>query len=179
MLPIPFTPVGLLWINLVTDGFPALALAAEPLDKKILVESPKPSPKSFFDTYFLTELFFVGVVMTILCLGVYYYMLETSDLLTAKSYAFTLLVYMCLFRSFSCRSETRVFFQLKLNYYHIASIIVPILLQIGLERVRFFQNIFGTTSLDLNEHLLLFFISIIPVTIVEMYKLLKKSRKKD
>lgn len=179
LLPIPFTPVGLLWINLVTDGFPALALAAEPLDKNILVESPKPSPKSFFDTYFLTELFFVGVVMTILCLGVYYYMLETSDLLTAKSYAFTLLVYMCLFRSFSCRSETRVFFQLKLNYYHIASIIVPILLQIGLERVSFFQNIFGTTSLDLNEHFLLFFISIIPVTIVEMYKLLKKSRKKD
>ena len=178
-MPIPFTPIGLLWINLVTDGFPALALAAEPLDKNILVESPKPSPKSFFDTHFLTELFFIGTVMTILCLGVYYYMLETSDLLTAKSYAFALLVYMCLFRSFSCRSETRIFFQLKINYFHIGSIIIPILLQIGLERVGFFQKIFGIIPLDFNEHLLLFLISILPVTFVEIYKLLKKSRKKN
>lgn len=176
LLPIPFTPVGLLWINLVTDGFPALALAAEPLEKNILVESPKPSPKSFFDRYFLTELFFVGMIMTILCLSLYYYKLNSSNLATAKSYAFALLVYMCLFRSFSCRSETRVFFQLKLNYYHIGSIIVPILLQLGLERVSFFQNIFGIIPLDLSEHVLLFFISILPVTFVESYKLLKKSR---
>lgn len=176
LLPIPFTPIGLLWINLVTDGFPALALAAEPLDKNILVESPKPSPKSFFDRYFLTELFFVAMVMTILCLSVYYYMLDTSDLVTAKSYAFALLVYMCLFRSFSCRSETRVFFQLKLNYYHIGSIIIPIILQVGLERVGFFQKIFGITPLSLYEHTMLFLMSIIPVTFVETYKLLKKTR---
>ena len=178
-LPIPFTPIGLLWINLVTDGFPALALAAEPVHKNILIESPKPSPKSFFDRHFLSELFFVAVLMTVLCLGVYYYMLQTSDLVTAKSFAFTLLVYMSLFRSFSCRSETRVFFQLKLNFYHIGSIIIPLIFQTILERVGFFQNIFEITTLDFADHAVLFTISIFPVTFVEVYKLLKKTVKKD
>src|SRR5665647_3119390 len=65
-LPAPLVPLTLLWINIVTDGAPALALAAEPVAKDFLRSSPGPSPVSFFDRKFLTELFGVGFFICLL-----------------------------------------------------------------------------------------------------------------
>ncbi len=169
-LPVPFTPIGLLWINLVTDGLPSLALAAEPLDKHFLKDSRKPSPTTFFEGRFLIELFFVGILMTVLSLGLYYYMLETSTKERACTYTFTFLVYMSLGRSFSCRSETRSFFQLKINYYHLASVMLPILLQFSIDHTELYQKLFKVGELSFNENVLLLFLSFFPVFILELLK---------
>jgi Ca2+-transporting ATPase len=168
--PMPLAPLNLLWINLVTDGFPSLALSAEPVAKNFLKSSVRPSPKSFFDKKFLAELFIVAIIMTILTMYIYYYALKTSDLLTAKSYVFTLMVYLSLFRSFSCRSEEKAYFELPFNPWHFASVIVPVGLQFGLQYTALFQKLFGVRSLTLNENVTLFFFSLIPVTLVEINK---------
>src|SRR3989338_8825264 len=54
--PIPLAPIHLLWINLVTDGLPSLALAAEPVPERALEETTRPSPGAFFDSKFYREL---------------------------------------------------------------------------------------------------------------------------
>ena len=173
-MPVPFVPIALLWINLVTDGFPSLALAAEPVEKDFLKNNREPSPSSFFNTGFMRELFVVALIMTVIELLVYGYMLRQGDELIAKSYAFNLLVYLCLFRSFSCRSETRTYFQMSFNKYHILSILIPIGLQVILENFAFFNNLFEISSLSIKEHLFLMFLGTIPVGLVEIRKLFKR-----
>jgi Ca2+-transporting ATPase len=173
--PIPFTPIGLLWINLVTDGFPSLALAAEPLDKNILKDSKRPSPNTFFDNSFLTELFFVGLVMTFISLGTYAYMLEVSTEEKARSYTFSILVFMTLFRSFSCRSETKSFFQLRLNYYHLLSVLFPIILQMSIDHTELYQRLFKVQELSLIENLYIILFSMLPFLILELIKFRRSS----
>ncbi len=172
-MPMPFVPLSLLWINLVTDGFPSLALAAEPVEKDFLKKSIGPSPSSFFDKNFVNEMLFVAILMTIIDLSLYYYMLKTGDELTAKSCAFHLLVYLCLFRSFSCRSEHRTYFQLTFNKFHILSVIVPIVLQLGLDTQSTFRDLFEISRLNPVMHAWLIMLALIPLTLIEMMKVLR------
>lgn len=174
-LPIPFTPIGLLWINLVTDGFPSLALAAEPLDKNILQDSKRPSPNTFFDNSFLVELFFVGLMMTVISLGTFAYMLQVSSVEKARSYTFSILVFMTLFRSFSCRSETKSFFQLRPNHYHLLSVLIPILLQLFLNQTALYQRLLKVQGLSFSENLYLIIASMIPFLILEFFKFRRSS----
>ncbi|MDD4976813.1 MAG: cation-translocating P-type ATPase, partial [Bacteriovorax sp.] len=85
-LPAPLAPVHLLWINLVTDGLPSLALAAEPVPKNILGFSKRPSPQGFFDKSFYKEMAFVGIVTSVLTLAVYVYSLKHEDEITARTH---------------------------------------------------------------------------------------------
>ncbi len=175
-MPVPLGPLNLLWINLVTDGLPSLALAAEPVSKDYLKTSTRPSPASFFDRYFYTELFFVGLLSTILGLLIYDWSLQHYDEITARSYMFFYLIYQCLFRSFSCRSETKTFFQLKFNPVHLMSVIIPVVFQLSIQYTEIYQKLFEVRSIDLFENGVLMLISIIPVTFVELYKLFKNGR---
>lgn len=173
-LPVPFTPIGLLWINLVTDGFPSLALAAEPISKDILKETKRPSPSTFFDRSFILELFFVGLLMTIICLSLFYYKLNNGTEEEARTYAFTLLVFMTLFRSFSCRSENLSIFELRLNYYHLVSVLFPISLQLIIDESEIYQKIFKIKELDSIENVFIIFLALIPVAVIEFYKIWRR-----
>ncbi len=177
-LPVPLHPLNLLWINLVTDGLPSLALAAEPVGKDYLKTSTRPSPSSFFDRPFYLELFFVGILSTILGLIIYDYSIQHYDLLTSRSYMFNFMVYLCLFRSFSCRSETKTFFELSFNPIHLGAVLAPVILQASLQYSGLFQSLFKVRAVTLTENGILIGISLIPVTFVEVYKLINKKRKK-
>ena len=172
--PIPLTPLALLWINLVTDGFPSLALAAEPVEKNFLKSSKSPSAESFFDKKFMWELFIVAFLMASIVFIFYVYALKNFDVITAKSYAFTLLVCSSLFRSFSCRSQTKIFFKMPFNPWHLASVFIPLALQFGLQYTESFQRLFRVRALTFSEILVILLLSLIPVTLVEMYKIIKK-----
>lgn len=173
-MPVPLAPLSLLWINLVTDGLPSLALASEPVKRGSLKFSKRPSPSSFFDRAFYTELFFVGLLSTVLGLIIYDYSLQHYDLLSARSYMFNYMVYLCLFRSFSCRSETQTFFELKFNPIHLTSVVVPVVFQALVQYTELFQQLFKVRVVELSENLILIGISLIPVTFVEVYKLLRR-----
>ncbi len=177
-LPMPLNPISLLWLNLVTDGPPSLALAAEPVAKDFLQTSLGPSPDSFFDKKFMRELYIVAFLMIVISLSVYYLALKTSDPITGRSYVFNLLVYLCLFRSFSCRSENKTYFELAINPWHLASVLVPIGLQIGLSYFLFFQKIFQVRTISIGENGILLLLAMIPVTLVELIKILKRKRKR-
>jgi P-type Ca2+ transporter type 2C len=169
--PNPFVPISLLWINIITDGLPSIALSIEPVRKKFLATSSKPSAKDFFDKRFIIEMISVALLMTILVISVYYYTLNMSTKLMAKSYVFNLLVYLTLFRSFTCRSDVRSYFSLKLNPLHLAAVFIPICMQIILQYNEDFLTLFRISKLSLTQHGMLIVLSIIPVLIVEIYKL--------
>lgn len=171
-MPNPFIPLSLLWINIVTDGLPSIALSMEPVRYNLLKTSRRPSSKNFFDTRFVTEMILVAVMITAVEMVVYNYTLKMGDELYAKTCAFNLLVYLTLFRSFSCRSSTETYFKLKFNPIHLVSVVVPIGLQITLESNEYFLSMLKITSITFEEHAILILVSLIPVTVVEIYKIL-------
>lgn len=177
-LPAPLAPIHLLWINLVTDGLPALALAAEPVPKNVLSAIKRPSPTSFFDEGFYREMIFVGLLTAGLTLAVYAYSLKTADELTAKTHAFTFLVFAELLRSFACRSETKTFFQLGLtsNVYHLLAVAFPITFQLFLHHTSFFREVFKVKEISWTECALLFLLTLIPLLLIEAIKFFKHRR---
>jgi Ca2+-transporting ATPase len=177
--PAPLAPIHLLWINLVTDGLPALALAAEPVPKNVLGFTKRPSPTTFFDRPFYREMAFVGIITSILTLAIYGYSLRTEDEITARTHAFSFLVFAELFRSFACRSEHKTFFQMGLtsNIYHLVAVAIPITFQIVLHHTELFRDLFKVKEISWTECFVMFSLTLIPVTAIEVRKWLKQKRK--
>lgn len=176
-MPIPLLPINILWLNLATDGFPSLALAAEKVPPHFLEESNKPSVNTFFDRAFYQEMLIVGFIITLLCLAVYSYGLKHFDIITARSLAFSFIVYIVLLRSFSCRSEQKTFFEMKPNFYHFLAVFIPLIFQLSMQRFNFFLEIFKVKSLPLKINLVLLGLATLPVFLIETYKIV--SRKKS
>lgn len=176
--PAPLAPIHLLWINLVTDGFPSLALAAEPVPAGLLRGSNRPSPNTFLNKSFYYETLFVGAITAILALGVYGYSLHFEDEITAKTHVFSFLVFAELFRSFACRSETKTFFQMGAfsNIYHLIAVAIPIGFQLLLHHSGWFNHLFHVKQISWIECLVMFGITLIPVTILEVRKWLRQRR---
>lgn len=174
--PAPLAPIHLLWINLVTDGLPALALAAEPVPKNVLGSTKRPSPGTFFDKDFYREMAFIGVITSIMALAVYGYGLRTGDEVTAKTYVFSFLVFAELFRSFACRSEHKTIFQMGLtsNLYHLAAVAIPVAFQIMLHYTELFHDVFKVKTISLTECLALILLTLVPVSAVEIRKWMRQ-----
>lgn len=172
--PIPLLPINILWLNLVSDGLPSLALATEKIPSHYLEENKGPIAKSFFNRDFYQEMIFVSFIITVMCLVIYKYGLSHYDILTARSIAFSFLVYVVLFRSFSCRSKTKTFFELRPNYYHLVAVILPILLQFGMQEVKLFLDIFKIKAIPLQLNFALLCLAILPVTLIEVVKIWKR-----
>ncbi len=173
--PAPLAPIHLLWINLVTDGLPSLALAAEPVPKDVLRQHSRPSPKNFFDRSFYGEMAFVGGITTALALAIYGYSLRMEDEITARTHVFSFLVFSEIFRSFACRHQDKTYFQLGpvSNLYHLAVGAFPIGFQLFLHHSPWFQAVFKVKSISWGECFILILITLIPVTAVEIRKLIR------
>lgn len=176
--PAPLAPIHLLWINLVTDGFPSLALAAEPVPSNVL-EGKTPSSKNFFNRHFYKEMFFIGFITAIMALALYGYLLKTSDELTARTYAFSFLVFAELFRSFACRSDEKTFFQMGAfsNIYHLISVAIPLVFQIWLHHNDTFQSVFKVKHLEWQDCLIMIGVTLLPVTFLELRKITRQRKK--
>lgn len=174
--PAPLAPIQLLWINLVTDGLPSLALAAEPVPKDLLRHSGRPSPATFFNRAFYHEIVFIGIATTILALGIYGYSLKYEDELTARTHVFSFLVFAELFRSFASRSEMETYIEMgpRSNVYHLIAVTIPIGFQLAIHHMPIFQELFKVRMVSWNECLILGSLTLIPVTAVEIRKILQR-----
>lgn len=177
--PAPLAPIHLLWINLVTDGLPSLALAAEPVPKDALTNTRRPSPGSFFDKEFYKEMAFVGIITAVMALAVYGYSIRYEDEATARTHVFSFLVFAELFRSFACRSEVKTIFQMGLrsNLYHLAAVAIPITFQFSLHHTETFQGIFKVHSVGWAECLPLVALTLVPALLLEARKWLRQKNK--
>jgi Ca2+-transporting ATPase len=114
-LPLPLLPLQLLWINLVTDGLPALALAADPADDGVLERPPRRPDQPLADRAFLGVLSASALLTAAVTLGVFVAALEAGeDVALARSLAFSTLVVEELMRAFVFRSRTRIVWEVGL-----------------------------------------------------------------
>jgi Ca2+-transporting ATPase len=169
-MPVPLLPLHLLWINLVTDGMPTLALAAEPVPSDALQHKPS----NRLDWKFYRRILAIGAVEAALVLGVYFWALESSDEMSARSMAFSLLVFSELFRSFTSRSDRQTFLAMgpARNWYHLGAVLVPLGLQFAIHMAAPVRTIFRVRALTVEELGLLLGLALIPATLIELRKLI-------
>lgn len=113
-LPMPLLPIQLLWINLVTDGLPALCLATDPIDPTVMKRKPRRREEKLTDRGFVGLMIATALLTSGVALAVYLYSLGRVSQAMARDHAFTALVYAELLRSFGARSETRSLWQVGL-----------------------------------------------------------------
>lgn len=176
--PAPLAPIHLLWINLVTDGFPALALAAEPVPPLGLREMKRPSAKGF-DARFYWGVGWIGLLTAAMTLLVYGYSLRVDDEITARTNAFSFLVFAELFRSFASRSETRTFLQMgfRSNLLHLAAALVPMAFQMFLHHSHWFDRVFKTVPIGWTECVTFFGLALVPVSVIEVWKIVTAKKR--
>ncbi|MEM7820372.1 MAG: HAD-IC family P-type ATPase, partial [Candidatus Aenigmatarchaeota archaeon] len=152
-LPLPLLPLQILWLNLVTDTFPSLALSLDPVEPGIMARKPR-SPKSGILSG-MTAFIVTGAVLaaTIALTAFWWELTATGDLAKAQTMAFTT---MCLFELlfvFNCRSEKYSVWKTGPleNRWLFIGVIMGICLQLAVIYVPVLQNVFGTTALGLED----------------------------
>ncbi|MGN1060276.1 MAG: calcium-translocating P-type ATPase, PMCA-type [Candidatus Coproplasma sp.] len=178
------TPVMILWVNLVTDSFPALSLGAEKAEDDVMSLPPRKSDKSLFSGNMGKDIILQGVlqaalVMTSFCLG-YFVMGSTAE---ASTMAFVSLCFIQLFHSFNLRSQrhsvlNRKFFS---NKFLNLSALLGIALTIAVVVIPGVNTVFRTASLNVWEWLVAVGVSVAIIPCVELQKLIERAiaRKKS
>src|SRR5690606_8288954 len=111
-LPLPLLPIQVLWVNLVTDGLPAMALGVDPPDPDVMRRPPRSPRESVFSRGLGRRIAVRGTLIGLLTTGVFALTLfRHGDLPLARTMAFATLVMSQLFHAFECRSETRTVWQ--------------------------------------------------------------------
>jgi Ca2+-transporting ATPase len=172
--PIPLLPVHILWVNFVTDGLPALALAAEPADPEVLRRPPRPPEQQFADRPFVRRLALAGgLIGLVSLLGFWLGYRAASDVVAGQSFAFAVLVVSHVMWAFGARSQTRTFWQLGslTNRWLLAVVAVTLALQVAIESVPWLAHIFGVQPLGWRDWLVAIGLGLVPVTGVELAKL--------
>lgn len=181
--PLPLLPLHLLWINLVTDGLPALALATDPIDIGVLNLPPRRSQETLFTREFLTLTLFTGLLTASVTLGVFAYELYIDNSLEqARDAAFTALVIAELLRAFGARSERRTIWQIGLfsNLRLFLVVAVSFALQLAIHHVPMLQTLFQIEPVSLNQCVGWIGVGFIPLIVLELRKVIRRpSVKKD
>jgi Ca2+-transporting ATPase len=174
----PLVAIQILWINLVTDGLPALALAMEPPEKDIMQRPPRPPREPVLTLkrglLILTHGLLMAAVAMIGFAWVHDPQGDETNLTQARTVAFCVMAFSQLFFSFSCRSLSRTMPELGpfSNPYLLAAIGVSALLQLGTVMLPFARPIFEVGRPLASEWLIIFGLALVPVTIVEVAKLI-------
>ncbi|TAK59909.1 cation-translocating P-type ATPase [Methylobacter sp.] len=179
--PLPLLPLHLLWINLVTDGLPALALATDPIDPGVLNRPPRSSQEGLFNRDFLTLILFTGLLTAGVTLGMFAYELYINDSLEqARDAAFTTLVIAELLRSFGARSERRSLWQIGLfsNMRLFLIVAVSFALQLAMHYVPMLQTLLQIGPVTLNQCAAWIGVGFIPLIALELRKVIRSPRTK-
>ncbi|WP_459129749.1 calcium-translocating P-type ATPase, PMCA-type [Guggenheimella bovis] len=178
----PLVAIQLLWLNLVTDSLPALALGMEPLEDGLMNDKPRDPRESIFAHGFAFRVFFYGVLvggvtLTSYVLGEYFLSDPSKADGIANTMAFATLVFCELTRAFAIRSEKHSVFKIGLfsNPMMNRAFVVGLALQLAVLFIPPLQKIFKVTDLNGMQWLTVIGLSLIPLVISEIGKLIKKS----
>ena len=173
--PTPLKAIQILWINLVTDGLPALALAVEPPEQGIMTRPPRPPREPVITLHRGLLILTHGILMAAVALIGFWWVYQGNkeNLMHAQTTAFCIVAFSQLFFSFSCRSLHLTMPELGVftNKILLAAIGVSVVLQLGVVLVPFARPIFEVSDHPTVEWLLVFGLALVPVTIVEVAKL--------
>ncbi len=171
--PLPLIAAQILWVNLISDGFPNIALTLEKSDKNIMTRKPISPKKSIIDGETKFLIFLISTLSGILALGIFYWVWKsTGDLEKARTMIFGAVAVNSLLYVFSCRSTTLFIWQRSM--FSNKLLVVAVLLGFGLQLMAmylpFFQNIFQAVSLGFVDWLIIFSVGIIDILAIEASK---------
>lgn len=176
MLPNPLTPIQILFVNLATDGLPAIALGVDPADNDIMRQQPRAKKEGIFARGLTEKILIRGTLIGICTLlsfmvGRYYRM----DLETCRTIALSTLIMSQLFHVFECRSERHSIFEIKLftNPYLVGAVTVSISMLLAILYVPFLRGIFHTVPLMINHWAIVAFFSGVIAFINSVYLFIK------
>jgi P-type Ca2+ transporter type 2C len=176
-MPIPLLPVHILWINLITDGLPALALAAEGAEKNIMKRPPRKPGESIFASGLGIHILWVGIFIGMLNLATQRIAIDRGDV-HWQTIIFTVLCFSQLWHVMAIRSETRSLFKLGImsNKPLLLAVLITILLQLSVIYIPYLSAIFHTQPLSIGEILVAAGISSLVFIVVEIEKAIKRSK---
>ncbi|AZR75366.1 MULTISPECIES: cation-translocating P-type ATPase [Bacillus cereus group] len=189
----PLRPIHILWVNLITDTLPALSLGVDPEDPDVMKEKPRHAKESLFSGS-VPFLIFNGVIIGLLTLiafiaGAKFYTGDTNlfplfperidddALLHAQTMAFVVLSFSQLVHSFNLRSRTKSIFSIGIftNKYLVFSLLIGVLMQVCIISIPPLANIFGVHALTMRDWGFVLLLSIIPLIVNEIIKLVKRN----
>lgn len=150
-MPLPLLPLQILWVNLVTDGLPALAIAMDKPEQGLMNMAPRSPKEGVFSRGLGFKIGFRGTLIGITTLFVFLFVLiGEKDIVIARTVAFTTLVMCQLFHVFDCRSERETIFKVGFfsNVWLLGAVFISFFMQLIAIYSPFMQSVFSTASLD-------------------------------
>ena len=179
----PLIPIHILWVNLITDSLPALALSFDPAEENIMKRSPVPANTGIFTKGMIYRIGYQGAMIGILTLIAYRIGIheDPSNTILGQTMAFAVLSLSQLVHVFNIRSKTNSIFKSGIfnNMYLVYAVLCSFILMIAVLFIPFLQDIFNVVTLSGRDIMIVVVLSIMPVLVVEILKLFKINSFKD
>lgn len=176
----PLLPIHILWVNLVTDSLPALALGMEPAEKGVMSQPPRDPDESIFARGLGLKIGIQGIIIGLVTLAAFRYGVLVDDLTAGRSMAFFTLSLSQLVHSFNIRYERKsvVFNRMFSNKYMNGAFLISLLIQCAVLITPQISEIFKIRILTLDEIGIVILASLAPLIIVEMWKFIANAFRK-
>lgn len=177
-LPIPFQPVHLLFINLLTDSLPAIAIGMEPPREDLLNQKPRNPKESIMSKDFMLTLLVQGAIIGVFVMTAYHIGLSAGGAALASTMAFATLTLARLFHGFNCRADASIFkLGLGSNKYSILAFIAGLVLLNAVLFIPAFHGLFMVADLTIGNIGTIYLLAFMPTVIIQLYKVIKEKRK--
>ena len=175
-LPVPFVAVQLLFINLVTDSLPALAIGMETGNPDILKRKPRDPKASLLDKKFVTQISIQGFLISLSVIAAFLLGLRDTPAI-ACTMAFSTLTFARLLHGFNCRSQHSIFkIGFKNNWYSLAAFALGTVLLALILFVPALHGLFAVQPLTAQEVWLIVILAIIPTILIQLVKVIRENR---
>lgn len=176
-LPLPLLPIQILWVNLVTDGLPAIALGFDPPERDVMMRPPREAKENIFSNGLLSLILFRGILIGLSTLAVFTIILSiTGQVDTARTGAFVTLVMTQLIHVFECKSEKKNIFEIPVlnNIALVLSVICSLAMILGVIYIPSLQSIFKTVALSADDWILVAGFSALGPVLASFIKMRKR-----
>lgn len=180
-LPVPFAPVHLLFINLLTDSLPAIALGLEPGSRDVMDEKPRPMNESILTKDFLLKIATEGLSIGATTMAAFLIGYQNgANTMLGMTMAFATLCSARLFHGFNCKSDRPVVFTKRVfnNIYLIGAFLLGLILITAVVMIPGLHNIFKVQTLNINQLLIVYGLAALNIPIIQILKGIKCALKK-
>ena len=176
-LPVPFQAVHLLFINLLTDSLPAIAIGMEPARENLLDYKPRDPKKSIMDKEFMLNVLLQGALIAVFVMTAYHIGLNQGGQLLASTMAFATLALARLFHGFNCRGEGSIFkLGFRSNMASVGAFAVGVLLLNTVLLIPAFHGLFMIAELSLVNLACVYVLAFMPTLLIQLYKLIQEKK---
>ncbi|MCR1919572.1 cation-translocating P-type ATPase [Frisingicoccus caecimuris] len=174
-LPMPFAPVHLLFINLLTDSLPAIAIGMEPAERDLLSEKPRDPKEGILTKKFMTDIFVQGALIAAVTMAAFYMGLNKGGSALASTMAFATLTAARLFHGFNCRSKHSIFkIGFSGNWYSLAAFAAGMVFLNLVLFVPVLKRLFLVSSLTSGQYGAIYLLAVIPTILIQCVKMIRE-----